>query len=125
MNENAKKWITALRSGNYDQDREFLRTKEGFCCLGVACDVYRKATGKGEWNNISPHGYYFEWGDSNEDTILPAPVMEWIGLCNDTGFFLAGRIGDSGSLSLFNDTGRSFGEIADVIESEPEGLFHE
>lgn len=34
-----KKWITALRSGEYRQSKFALQNAEGFCCLGVACKV--------------------------------------------------------------------------------------
>lgn len=35
-----RKWIRALRSGDYEQGTSKLRRKEdSFCCLGVACDV--------------------------------------------------------------------------------------
>lgn len=45
MNKEFKaKWLTALRSGEYKQGRNFLRQtnpngKDRFCCLGVLCDI--------------------------------------------------------------------------------------
>jgi hypothetical protein len=33
------KWLAALRSGDYPQGQGTLRSTEGFCCLGVLCDV--------------------------------------------------------------------------------------
>jgi len=33
------KWIKALRSGEYEQDRGHLQTNDGYCCLGVACRI--------------------------------------------------------------------------------------
>jgi hypothetical protein len=38
--EEIKTWIDALRSGNYKQTRKVLQNSKGFCCLGVACDVF-------------------------------------------------------------------------------------
>ena len=36
--ENRRRWASALRSGEYDQGRNLLRTTRGaYCCLGVAC----------------------------------------------------------------------------------------
>lgn len=35
-----QKWIDALRSGLYKQGRGHLQTKKGYCCLGVACDIF-------------------------------------------------------------------------------------
>ena len=34
-----KKWIKALRSGEYKQSTKRLQTDRGYCCLGVACKV--------------------------------------------------------------------------------------
>lgn len=34
-----KKWIAALKSGQYDQARHRLASKSGWCCLGVAANV--------------------------------------------------------------------------------------
>ena len=34
-----KKWLKALREGNYKQGVGFLNYQNTFCCLGVACDV--------------------------------------------------------------------------------------
>lgn len=42
LNENAKKWVQALRSGEYKQGKDALRDNDKFCCLGVACEVYKK-----------------------------------------------------------------------------------
>jgi hypothetical protein len=42
-------WVGALRSGEYKQAREIVRTTDNkFCCLGVAADVLHKA-GQCEW----------------------------------------------------------------------------
>ena len=35
-----RKWIEALRSGKYKQSKLSLQSAEGFCCLGVACDIF-------------------------------------------------------------------------------------
>lgn len=56
INEEAiKLWVEKLRSGEYEQGEGALRVKgeEGdqYCCLGLACDVYRELTGKGEWKD--------------------------------------------------------------------------
>jgi hypothetical protein len=41
MNDLAKRWVEALRSGKYKQGRGVLRTSDNaFCCLGVLADVY-------------------------------------------------------------------------------------
>ena len=40
LNDNAKKWVAALRSGKYEQAKGWLREGDKFCCLGVACDLF-------------------------------------------------------------------------------------
>lgn len=41
MNKGIKdRWITALRSEKYSQTKGNLRDDEGYCCLGVLCDLY-------------------------------------------------------------------------------------
>src|SRR5665213_3663082 len=34
-----KKWVTALRSGEYEQGASVVRQGDLYCCLGVACEV--------------------------------------------------------------------------------------
>lgn len=50
-----KKWVKALRSGKYNQCDGQLRQGDTFCCLGVLCDLHRKAMKKGdnEWKKIT------------------------------------------------------------------------
>jgi hypothetical protein len=38
--EELKIWISALRSGNYEQGKRRLQNKYGYCCLGVACKLF-------------------------------------------------------------------------------------
>lgn len=108
MNSNAKKWVTALRSGKYKQGQSYLRTGNRFCCLGVACDLF------GKDKNI-------EWDEEIFLTaydVLPYVVMEWLGLNKESGSYNSGSL-----VSLNDDQERTFKQIADIIESEPEGLF--
>lgn len=37
-----KKWIVALRSGEYKQGRDTLVIGDRYCCLGVLCDIAQK-----------------------------------------------------------------------------------
>ena len=112
MNDNAKAWVAALRSGEYQQTGGALRYDGGYCCLGVACDLYRKHKG-------------LQWvGDSflGEELTLPLVVQEWLGLNTRDGVYTIG--GDSAfALDRNNDTGQTFLDIAAIIESEPDGLF--
>lgn len=116
MNENARKWVEALRSGEFEQARCVLREKDRFCCLGVACELYRRETGQGEWDDES----HF-LGDAHT---LPYTVRDWLGLRSEVGGYSA--VTPSGEKNLaddHNDKGETFAQIADLIESEPEGLF--
>ena len=41
LNELQTKWLAALRSGQYKQGKQTLRSDDNkFCCLGVALDIY-------------------------------------------------------------------------------------
>lgn len=103
-----KLWVEALRSGKYEQARSVLRADNtSFCCLGVACDI----SGLGEWI-----GFHY----LREDKLLPDQVQLWLGLNGALGGFLDG--GSKKYLTDYNDGGMPFAEIADIIESEPEGL---
>ena len=133
MNENAKLWIEALRGGDYKQTIWVLRRDDedtptsAYCCLGVACELYHQQTGKGEWKAVElPDVPYFivsEAGDMerSSDIVLPLPVRKWLGLRSGGGDFIAD--GGIESLTDLNDSGKTFAEIADVVESEPRGLF--
>lgn len=112
MNKNARKWIDALRSGKYNQTRDRLKDEYGHCCLGVACEVYQEEVG--DLDEKLAHGIYcFD----NCRSHLPIKVVNWLNLQFDDGEY------KEGYLTTKNDTGSTFEEIADIIESEPEGLF--
>lgn len=92
MNTKIKQeWITALRSGKYKQTRGSLKDSEGYCCLGVLCE-------------LSP---FEDWADGG---YLSHDVRNWAELDNDNP-----QAGDN-VLSQINDFGISFNEIADLIE---------
>lgn len=114
LNENARLWVKALRSGEYKQGKHRLRIGEEYCCLGVACDLFQKAGGALTVRS----GRFYTY--NNESMVLPNTVQEWLGLTGRAGQYNKGY-----ELSHDNDTGKSFAEIADIIESEPPGLFQE
>lgn len=116
MNNNAKKWVAALRGGQYKQGIGCLRNGNNYCCLGVACDLYCKEEG-----DISLlRGRHYFYGD--EKLVLPIPVKKWLRLSENDGYFVDND-NVLTSLASRNDDGYTFNEIADIIESEPEGLF--
>lgn len=102
--ENMRKWVEALRSGEYKQGKYQLRRADNtYCCLGVACDLHSKETGT-PW---SPNDMYVDNGIA-----LPKVVQEWLGIDSaDIG------LPNQKSLVLLNDVYKqTFAEIADVIE---------
>ena len=112
MRAHRKLWVDALRSGKYQQTQGYLHTKSGFCCLGVACDVYQAEVGDLTvaclYNNIISYDSYTAY--------LPSKVKNWLGLTTSFGDY------NARSLALDNDTGLTFAVIANLIESEVNGL---
>ena len=122
IKERRKLLDDALRSGDYIQGTDRLRTEKGYCCLGVACDVYRKSHDHNATWELN--GAVYEFLDKID--VLPKEVMEWFGFETDVGDY--GTIDKNGphvySLAELNDfDNMAFRDIADIIENEPEGMF--
>ena len=111
MNKEWKeKWIAALRSGEYVQGKKVLRNgKDEFCCLGVLCDLFVKE-GKLEEPVQTMSGHTYE----GAIVILPESVALTAGLSSCEGFYESRR--RSRNLMYDNDSGKTFLEIADIIE---------
>ena len=111
MNPQIKqKWVSALRSGDYQQTQQVLHNKNGFCCLGVLCDLYIKEN-QLEWE-LTNNGNYYNFQDEN--VYLPHSVVEWSGIGDDNP-----TINDGESrLAGLNDNGTTFNEIANLIEEQ-------
>lgn len=105
MNDNAKKWVAALRGGEYRQGFGQLVKNGRYCCLGVACEIAMR-------DGVELPSDWRSWCN------LPYEPLRWVGLWTSFGDDIEGR-----SLSSLNDSGKTFAEIADIIESEPKGLF--
>lgn len=117
MNDNARKWVAALRSGRFVQGRGSLEYDGRLCCLGVACWVAQENGVKLE---ISKQGRATTF--SGYTVYLPPEVEEWLGLASSSGTYQGGH--QKCSLARLNDGLRwDFEKIASFIESEPEGLF--
>lgn len=125
IRENRAQWLAALRSGTYSQTKGYLRTDEGYCCLGVACDVAgipSERLSTAAWN----------FGRYGMDQVLPEEGEEWLGVNTanpqlDIPFdlieqgprfpdedFVAGGVGTT--LAELNDGGLTFAQIADMID---------
>lgn len=128
MNEDIKlKWVTALRSGRYQQTSGQLRDERGYCCLGVLCDVIDP----NQWDSDGEHYH-------GAKTSLPSQVVEIADvpdcdpdvlvtctICNgveDEDEQVCSWCGGDGhttyTLADLNDDGRPFEEIASVIEEQ-------
>jgi len=108
LNDNAKRLVAALRSGDYKQTRERLRDENGFCCLGVACDLFDPT----KWDEDMTY--------ERSSMTLPPNVQDFFGFTYENGAFHEDGVD---GLANRNDDGATFAEIADLIESEPPGLF--
>ncbi len=96
-----RKWIEALRSGEYKQCHEQLRTIDNkFCCLGVLCNLHAQEHPSFAKRQKDPQIYDKSLGFPS------ARVREWAGLA----------LGVSEVLAKKNDSGTSFRKLADYIE---------
>lgn len=114
-------WVDALRSGHYPQIADSLRVDDGFCALGVLCDVFRIATGHGQWHRYPEGGSqafavdgYVDCGEP------PSTVAHWAGLVDDAhmSWVDCNPMVDGAAVSVWNDQHRlPFSMIADKIEA--------
>lgn len=106
---NVDKLITALRSGEYKQTRHRLKDSEGYCCLGVGCDIYAKDNQDGKWTTVDNFtgSVTFQTKNLISAINMNFAVKNWFGI-NDE---------QEEKLMEMNDILRkSFSEIADYLE---------
>jgi len=112
-----KKWVKALRSGEYKQGKLALHRIESdaYCCLGVLCELAVK-------ENIVKKSSECSSSTSEYDELagsLPESVVDWAGMKSASG----SRKNRRNSLMVLNDDSNfSFKRIADVIEKEYKDL---
>lgn len=94
--QNVRKWVEALRSGNFKQATGQLCNDGAYCCLGVACTIA----------NVSINGEHF-------NSVLPDAVMEWLGVEDSDP-----EIGERRATQWNDSEAKTFPEIADLIEKE-------
>lgn len=124
------KWVAALNSGEYKQIKGFLKTNEGHCCLGVLCEIYAQETQAGEFklnqDEYAEDKIAYDFKAYNtEDTdfeVLPDVVKDWAGIKTNSGEYSKSEMGKRKELTEDNDTGKSFIQIANIIENEWENL---
>lgn len=100
------KWVAALRSGKYAQSRYALRSTDGYCCLGVACEVAELPSHYDGMNLL--YSYACEYD------LLPSVMYDRYGLINSPMLEIEGEeIG----LTTLNDRYQfTFDQIADLLE---------
>ncbi len=110
--------VTALRSGEYEQGSGNLRTADNkFCCLGVLCDLLVKR-GEGQWLEPEGDGYGYRFLSPSdhyaESSYLPPTLSHVLPRVSS---YYSDRTLDQYRLAEANDQGKTFAEIADIIES--------
>lgn len=115
------RWLAALRSGEHKQTTQVLtRVAEdgtlSHCCLGLLCQLVgaRKVASPGR---IS-YGIPSCRPATSSSVILPESVMKLAGMKT-----MEGGISEELTLASANDSGKTFSEIADLIEENEAILF--
>ena len=130
--QHREEWCERLESGEYNQTTGALYDGDGYCCLGIACNLFIEKTQAGEWTaectfKMKPGQESFR---RTYSCLLPGAVREYFGLQTDVGEFIPPpgmsmpatfQEGDM-DLAVLNDRGWDFGKIAKLIRLEPEGL---
>lgn len=139
MKESVRLWLEALRSGQYAQGKEHLLKDGRYCCLGVACSIYQKVNGnpltiktlpKTQYRPEGVVAFYRDGIDDPEEkdlpSFLPPDVQKWLGLSSKEGTFEKATPATEYKRKLWelNDMENwTFEQLANFIESNPEGLF--
>lgn len=95
-----KNWVTALRSGDYEQGRSFLHCGDQFCCLGVLLDQIDHD--KWEEFETAEGKTIYQWGGG-----FALPDREILDLSIATKY-----------TDMNDDQRCTFAEIADAVEQD-------
>ncbi len=110
INKKAAKWIDALESGEYKQCRNELTNGEGFCCLGVACEIDDAVQ-----KQVSVHGIRYLFNGFYQGNSLPSGYDRELGLQGSDSENVLVRLNDHEE--------KSFKEIAQRLRDKPEDFF--
>lgn len=110
----AKKLVKLLRSGEFKQTKFRLEKNNRHCCLGVLCNL---ALVEGVCE-VSGTKKQRKFGESGEFGLLPIEVRNYAEMKTNDGHIKS--LGKS--LAGLNDEGKSFAEIADIIEKHVDEL---
>ncbi len=124
--EIAEKWVEALRSGRYKQTKKRLHKDDGYCCLGVLCELSGLSQwAEGERDGYGAMTYHYNtidpvYGTQRKDESYPPPlVKEWAGLKMVNPIVPADFVKTEYDTTLgeLNDSGEyNFDSIAAIIE---------
>lgn len=119
MNEELKqKWLKALRGREYKQTKRALRTLDGFCCLGVLCDVIDPNKWSPNPSDSIKYNYDFGLGTLESSVVCQNVHKELGSALGDLKDTIEYKGGYFACLTELNDAGMSFEEIADIIEKQ-------
>lgn len=116
INDNAKKWLAALRSGEYQQGRGALCRADRFCCLGVACAVYQKDVGDLKVKDVANMTEF-----DGETGVLPKRMQAWLGINDENPDLYDGQ--RERPMASRNDSGATFADLANLIEQNESRVF--
>lgn len=105
-------WIAELREGDREQARKYLRTPQGYCCLGVLCEL---ADGPDCWKaapeDPTALDHFALRADGFSD-VLPPRIRALVGLSAAEQNALVSK-----NDGRYAQHAHSFAEIADYLES--------
>ena len=102
-------WIEALLSGRYKQGAGQLRSREGYCCLGVLCDVLYPGSIDERGRASLESGF----------SLLPAPVQRITGLSRASQLDLSYM---NDGCNIYWGAAKNFMQIADWIAANVEPI---
>lgn len=103
--ENIEIWVEALRSGKYGQTQYTLQDNNGYCCLGVACELFIPK----ERRQLTNQNYL-----KGELPTEQGAAPQWLKEVEDDLFGPDSRL-----LTELNDNdAKSFNEIAALLEEK-------
>lgn len=125
-------WCSALVSGNYTQAKSYLREADGWCCLGVLCDITPGVTTCGS-DDGDVFSYVWNDGEDSNTSLPPGFTRDLFGATIDIGDInchlrraapatlerlaeLSSPVREVTTLAYLNDDGASFDLIAQVIK---------
>lgn len=121
-----KKWIDALRSGDYEKCTGHLRLDDTYCVMGVLCDVHSKEKqAKCKWAEYNPEylantDYPQIYKYCGDDVVAPPEVEDWIG--RD---FITLLSSEKADVITANDQGLDFNDLSNMIEKHAKELGYE